>query len=466
MQQQYYQYGCTCAREPFPVKYYTNRSGDSDGEDDSTLSCNDNDSKVLLIENLRIYGWSPIVISNVPNPSPSKDLILSIFRRRRQRQQQRQRQRQHSQQCNNNDNDENAKNKNNNDAEEDDDDSDDDVVFISAESGSSDGKVEPKESLEIELSKCYCSSTTTTTTTNTYDDYDTINDDNEDDDDDEHTIKTWCKTLSWIANEIICNEILDVPKNSFLSKDPNESLDLLRIFHYYQNDSSSNKIRNDYNNKQQKQKQTENEIDTDELIQLGSSEHTDWGSLTIVWQDNVGGLQTYCRACNKWINVRAVASTSISTSAVETTVDDQDDDVGKGNNHYETTSTNQWTCIVHVGDMTSLMLDYRHSLTKCNSSTDRSSNNISSVKQDDTVPSSSSSSSFFSWPSPLHRVISPKNEERVSLVYFGYPPRGLSLNEIQNNMLNGWNLSLRGRRQPLDDYYLLRNQSVVNRDDG
>ena len=58
-------------------------------------------------------------------------------------------------------------------------------------------------------------------------------------------------------------------------------------------------------------------------------------------------------------------------------------------------------------------------------------------------------------------MISPKNEERVSLVYFGYPPRGLSLNEIQNNMLNGWNLSLRGRRQPLDDYYLLRNQSVV-----
>ena len=90
MQQQYYQYGCTCAREPSPVKYYTNRSGDSDG-DDPTLSCNDNDnndsnsnSKALLIENLRIYGWSPIVIFNVPNPSPSKDSILSIFRRRRQ----------------------------------------------------------------------------------------------------------------------------------------------------------------------------------------------------------------------------------------------------------------------------------------------------------------------------------------------------------------------------------------------
>jgi hypothetical protein len=448
MQQQQYRYGCTCAREPSPVKYYTtssststsnNRSSsitDNDDDDDddaapsSSRNNNNNNIKGLLIENLRTHGWSPIIVSDAPSPSPSKDLILSIFRRRRQRQQQI-----HSQQCNNNNNNNNGINKNDYSDES------KDVVFISAESGSSDGKVEPKESLEIELSKCCSSSSSSSSTTTQQRDHDHDDDDDDDDDDDEHTIKTWCKTLSWIANEIICNEILDVPKNSFLSKDPNQSLDLLRIFHYYKND------KNNSSNKQQKQTETEN--DTNELLQLGSSEHTDWGSLTIVWQDTVGGLQTYCRACNKWINVRAAATET-------TTTDEQDDDIGKENNHHET--TNQWTCIVHVGDMASLMLDDCHSLSKCNSS-DRSDNNITSGKQDNIVPSSSSS--FFTWPSPLHRVISPPNEERVSLVYFGYPPRGLSLDQIQNNILNEWKPSLRGRRQPLDDYYLLRNQSVV-----
>lgn len=36
---------------------------------------------------------------------------------------------------------------------------------------------------------------------------------------------------------------------------------------------------------------------------MGSSPHTDWGSLTIVWQDQVGGLETFCRSHNRWISV-------------------------------------------------------------------------------------------------------------------------------------------------------------------
>lgn len=387
-QQHRYRYGCTC-REPPRVNYYTTNKRNSN-DIPSSHSDNNKDIKIILMENLQTYGWSPIVVSGAPSPTPSKDLILSIFRRRRQRQ------RQHSQ-CDmiNNDDDE-------------------DLVFIPAESGSNEGTVEPKESLEIGLSKCY-------DTTIRYDrcSEDTNNNNNNDDDiarvrqqqqqDDECTIKTWCKTLSWIANQIICKELLGVLENTFLSENPNESLDLLRVFHYHQNNN-----------------------DDKQTTLLGSSEHTDWGSLTIVWQDRVGGLQTYCRACNKWINIRA------ATMAIGR----EDGCTGK---EKKGTNTNKWECIVHVGDMASLMLGHC-SLSKGNNS--KVNNNI---KDDFASPS---------WPSPLHRVISPENEERVSLVYFGYPPRGLSLNQIKK-ILESWKPLSRGYRLPLEDYYLLRNQSAI-----
>jgi len=410
--QQQYRYGCTC-RAPPQVSYYTTSKRNSN---DVTSSHNDDSNKaikILLMENLQTYGWSPIVVFSAPSPPPSKDRILSIFRRRRQRQ------RHHSQY-----------NMMNNDDDE-------DLVFISAESGSNEGTVEPKESLEIELSKCY-------DTNDRYDrcseDTNTNNDDDDDDDnisrvrqrqqpqqqDDECTIKTWCKTLSWIANQIICKELLEVLENTFLSENPNESLDLLRVFHYHQNNHDT--------------KQT--------TPLLGSSEHTDWGSLTIVWQDKVGGLQTYCRACHKWINIRAAA----------TMARDREDDCGENEDGCTTgeenkgTNTNKWECIVHVGDMTSLMLGH-YSLSKYDNSKVNNNNNS---KNDFAPPPS--------WPSPLHRVVSPENEERVSLVYFGYPPRGLSLTQIQK-LLKSWKPLSRGRRLPLEDYYLLRNQSAILVDD-
>jgi isopenicillin N synthase-like dioxygenase len=44
------------------------------------------------------------------------------------------------------------------------------------------------------------------------------------------------------------------------------------------------------------------------LMALGSSPHTDWGTLTVVWQDNKRGLQTHCDACNVWLDVNTSSS--------------------------------------------------------------------------------------------------------------------------------------------------------------
>ena len=151
---------------------------------------------------------------------------------------------------------------------------------------------------------------------------------------------------------------------------------------------------------------------------LGSSEHTDWGSLTVVWQDSVGGLQTFCRKRKRWSNVKPAVADN------------------------DTTKTHRWECIVHVGDMASLVLDQ------------------TSKTEIDNYPNDMVS---YPWPSPRHRVKSHPQKERVSLVYFGYPPRGLSLGEIQTRLDDeGWpHSSTRGQRLPLREYFLLRNQSTT-----
>lgn len=112
-------------------------------------------------------------------------------------------------------------------------------------------------------------------------------------------VKRWCRTLSWIAQRV-CHAML-VPEGALISKDPEESLDLLRVFRYYPTATTTTKS----------EAREVIQVASPERTQLlGSSEHTDWGSLTIVWQDDVGGLQTYCQVCNKWIDVDAnVAAT-------------------------------------------------------------------------------------------------------------------------------------------------------------
>ncbi len=283
------------------------------------------------------------MIPKAPWPAPSQEELLAIFRRQRQKS--------------------NEKS---------------DVTFIASESGSCEGTIEPKESLEVLLSKCA--------------ELDVENaQDQGQEDCDEITVKAWCKTMSWIAHTI-CRNMLNLPENVFLPEDPKESLDLLRVFHYYA---------------------------VPDTPTLGSSEHTDWGSLTVVWQDSVGGLQTYCRKRQQWINVKPAA----------------DDNT--------TTKSHRWECIVHVGDMSSLVLDQS------------SRNNTSTTSIDNSMDSLS-----FPWPSPRHRVKSHPEKERVSLVYFGYPPRGLSLCDIQKRIDEGWpHSSTRGKKLPLAEYFLLRNQS-------
>mmetsp|Transcript_597 Transcript_597/g.1413 ORF Transcript_597/g.1413 Transcript_597/m.1413 type:complete len:388 (-) Transcript_597:170-1333(-) len=314
-------YNCTCREPPTVVL-----------QDDSQ-------NKTAFIENLRTHGWSPIVVPKAPLPAPSQEEVLAIFGRRRQR-------------------------PTSNETS--------DVAFIASESGSSEGTIEPKESLEVLLSKCA--------------DLNGEKVENQKQEDcDEITVKAWCKTMSWIAHTIR-RDMLNLPENTFLPEDPKESLDLLRVFHYYA---------------------------VSDKPTLGSSEHTDWGSLTVVWQDSVGGLQTFCRKRQKWINVKPA-------------VDDT------------TTKSHRWECIVHVGDMSSLVLDQS------------SRNNIDNSKDSISYP----------WPSPRHRVKSHPEKERVSLVYFGYPPRGLSLCDIQKRIDEGWAHSAnRGKKLPLAEYFLLRNQS-------
>jgi len=62
-----------------------------------------------------------------------------------------------------------------------------------------------------------------------------------------------------------------------------EDISIMRLFHYFPFSSKSSEI--------------ENEM-------ICSSPHTDWGFLTVILQDNVGGLQFLFN--NKWINVPVV----------------------------------------------------------------------------------------------------------------------------------------------------------------
>lgn len=127
----------------------------------------------------------------------------------------------------------------------------------------------------------------------------------------------------------------------------------------------------------------------------GSSAHSDWGSLTVVWQDDKGGLQTYCEACDKWSDVDATNSTN-----------DESKDA-------ENSSDLVIKLFVHVGDFLSL------------------------ASMQNTCGST--------WHSPRHRVLCPIRPQisstpnntnsdslcRRSLVYFAYPPPGVSLRDAQ-----------------------------------
>ena len=215
----------------------------------------------------------------------------------------------------------------------------------------------------------------------------------------------WTDALHSIATKVI--ELLGIPQNSVLQEGRCKcshshcvgpcNIDLLRVFRYDAVDSSAQ--------------------------MMGSSSHSDWGTLTVVWQDEKGGLQTYCHACNAWSDVDASAKSSSSSSMAY--------------------------FFVHVGDFLSLATD-----------------------------------DF--WPSPRHRVNCPSLKEesgdegngklcRRSLVYFAYPPLGISLDDARRFVVpissSSSSLLTYGKLKDIsendelpsveiyDRYSLLRNQS-------
>ncbi|KAL3940185.1 MAG: hypothetical protein SGBAC_005231 [Bacillariaceae sp.] len=213
-------------------------------------------------------------------------------------------------------------------------------------------------------------------------------------------VDEWCWAMSEIAQSV--THLLELPTNTLLAKEEEgearnkgNCLDLLRVFSYHA---------------------------TPDGPQLGSSPHTDWGSWTIVWQDDVGGLETYSREHQQWEPV-PTTTTARERTAFET-----------ANDKCNTEAV--WHCIVHVGDMASLALQH-------NSPAGRSTG----------------TGTRYHWPSPEHRVQTSTAQKRASLVYFGYPPANTSIHAIRQR-LKDWKPSCRGSPLPLAEYYLLQNQSL------
>jgi 2OG-Fe(II) oxygenase superfamily len=178
---------------------------------------------------------------------------------------------------------------------------------------------------------------------------------------------------------------------------------------------------------------------------MGSSPHTDWGSFTVVWQDRVGGLQTFCRACQAWVDVPSSPRASEFSAEVR---DEQPD--------------GRVEFVVHVGDMTSLAIRQARLL----SSSSPASKSKGPEKHDSAY--NGSEPIMVPFPSPLHRVLSPRAEKRVSLVYFAYPCPEASLDDLVHTLLE-WKLlpvaptqrldiGVQDREVPFEEYCLLRDQ--------
>jgi hypothetical protein len=276
------------------------------------------------------------------------------------------------------------------------------VIYRAAESGAP-GTVEPKQSWET--CRCTCSQ------------------DKADDRRDTRSatvanrMQEWAVVLHSVA--VTIRRILQLPKNLLLQEDPcdpknrhytdtnGEALqcctDLLRAFFY---DTAADK----------------SDIPVSSPVtSMGSNVHTDWGSFTVVWQDDIGGLQTYCHACDRWVDVAANASSKCNVIRF----------------------------VVHIGDVTSLAMGHAMQTTSGGQ---------------DTV---AAGGGRVVWPSPRHRVLSPTAHQRGSLVYFAYPPPDKSIQAITVKLAK-WIYqqarlaSLGPVCVPYDDYYLLRNQSSIS----
>jgi isopenicillin N synthase-like dioxygenase len=248
------------------------------------------------------------------------------------------------------------------------------VKYRQAESGSPGSfSVEPKQSLELKRS----SAAATTT----------------DNDPVHERMKSWITILHAVATAVA--KALEWPEDTLIGETRNgiiedtaSSMDLLRAFLYDAIPIISSEV------------------------SLGSSPHTDWGSLTVVWQDRTGGLETFCRRTNSWIPVAPMVRSS---------------DIIDDNNNKNNDDDDYLPLIIHIGDVTSLALG------------------------------GGSDDEGGTWPSPLHRVVSPSNRRRRSLVYFCYPTQKAgSLHNLQD-LLKSSDFSK--DKTNLEYYSLLQNQS-------
>lgn len=381
--------------------------------------------KELLRQNLRRYGWSPIRILNCQVHPPTQEEIQSFFIPTLS-----------SRSGGSNGDDEEGLL----------------ITYISSESGStssnpssesrdrgdgdsSDRIIEPKESYEVKFAQCCCDLVAKN---------DTSADDDEGGDNDcskasfvqinskVERMKGWCRAMSWIAQQVVRE--LDIPPDTLLADStPHKSLDLLRVFHYFpvKRDGQENSNNACSSSHQIPEQNAPSSI-------LGSSPHTDWGSLTIVWQDHIGGLQTYCRDSCRWINVPPPQQQSPTTSHC------QEHRIEYSGN--DGPPSYCWDCIVHIGDMASLVLGRKFTTEK-----------------DDPIDSVTSEFDHLgcSFPSPKHRVVNSSIYDRTSLVYFGYPPADKSLDDIEESLKEWKHRHSTGPRLPYEEYYLLQDQSAL-----
>jgi len=169
----------------------------------------------------------------------------------------------------------------------------------------------------------------------------------------------------------------------------------------------------------------------DEVV-LGSSPHTDWGTLTVVWQDDTATtpgdscLQTYCPVHQIYVDVNSPTTT--------------------------TSNDDNYFFVVHVGDVSSLVLG-RHAAAATTKNNNGNNDDTTTKKK-----------KMIQFPSPLHRVQCPQKDGRISLVYFCYPPPSLSLSNLEEQI----KITYKGEEStdddntttvvPYESYYLLQNQ--------
>jgi isopenicillin N synthase-like dioxygenase len=229
-------------------------------------------------------------------------------------------------------------------------------------------------------------------------------------------LQTFIRALHEVV-VLLCSEyLLDLPEDKFVCTGSHKSKnlmskDLLRVFRY---DALSTA--------------------EEQLSNLGSSSHTDWGCMTVVWQDSKGGLQIYCHERNCWNDVEVDNERPNESSMIR--------------------------LFIHVGDYLSLAM-----------------NAVKANRKNEKNADTSLKSGKIGWPSPTHRVICPlrmkdddseANNSRCSLVYFAYPPNGVSLSDA---IISLGDTDYAGRQHtgstnneefPYSRYMLLSDQSAAS----